>query len=331
MTRSMYIVVFVVIVVFADRMRLIAQDSAEENICKLAIAQQQRLESISAFKLHGFVRISFSGNPEMQNSENQVWIESRGDKVFMKTREIDSAANQAHRDRLAQLLDSDLANISIFDGRSLVLYEPIRMGVTIEPAERFNGLVAREMFPRSWTSFSMEPNPGKITFSNFLNERIAESKLQLSHTDNRLTVMYTNQSGQSVGFKDRTLKIDAQTGLIVKSEASGGFALPVVSNLEWSESDGTWFVSKGQVLRGHDKSQRTIEWEILEFTADPSEVRSDFKLVETTLPIGTLIESKPQGGQGPASTRYIGGEEGRREHNVKMHAIHLTIDRNKHE
>lgn len=306
-------------------------NASETEVVKQATEHQRRLEAISAFKLHA--NVETLENQKATPTYYEVWLESRGDKVWARTqRKVDNSEKLGKaREKIAKVLNSDLAETLIFDGKKMIVHSPIRMHVTIEHAERFSVQeYLRMLFPRSWTNFTITPYPGNTTFLRFLTESLISPTTEQSVSGERLLIQHTTESGElekQVSFRLRRLEIDTSLGLIIASEASGGLASPIVSDLKWSKSDSVWFVSQGTVFIGENSSRRTLKWEIDEFTADPSQVRPTFALEESKFPTGTLIETEPKGRQHPRETRFVGGQQGRHEYDLKRQAVALIMER----
>jgi len=328
MRNFLFVVGHVILISLTQLLSVLADDTVVTRACEIAAKQQLRLEAISAFKLHG-IFISEHLNPELETTESEVWMESRGEKLFAKIRKIDRDGDrlQTPLTQIAKLLDSDLSKTLIFDGQKMIVHDPLKMRVTIESAEKFDYIIdIRAIHPASWTCFLIQPTSSeKISFRYFIREETSESKLELSPNGDLMTILHSHRSEKPSGFKFRRLDVSAKTGLIVKSEAYGVFALPIKSEMEWKESDKTWYVAKGMRTIGEGNSKRVGKWEIDEFSADPLTIRSNFTLDESKLPLGTMIETEPQSRQNPRSIRYVGGEEGEREYELKTQAIKIIF------
>ncbi|MCU0720198.1 MAG: hypothetical protein MUC83_10885 [Pirellula sp.] len=328
MNRSTLVLLQIILVGFLGNSQAVADDTVGKEICELAAKQQLRLEAISAFKLHGTFKIEYS-NPELTDTESEVWMESRGEKIFLKYRTFKREGDVLKRPlaEIATLLDSDLSKILIFDGQKMIVHDPLKMLVAIEKREEFaysDDLSA--IHPRSWTNFSIKPtNIGKTSFSAFFKERLGQAKSSLNPEASLLAVSY-RKDDKPDGRLWR-MEIETQKGMIVRTELSGGIGYPIYSEMEWKESDKTWYVAKGKRTIGEGNAKRVSTWEIDEFTADPLAVRSNFTLDEPKLPLGTMIETEPQSRQKPRSIRYVGGEEGEREHKLKTQAIKIIFSK----
>lgn len=304
----------------------IAQDLSESEVLRQAVERQRRIKSIAAFKLHATVAEEFGSGA---GSHYEVWMESRGDKVWAQMRQLAQADDKISKsmERVAELLGSDLKETLIFDGQRMIVHSPVKMQVTIEQAERFTGQDSlRTLFPRSWTTFSMAPDAGRSSLELILSDRLPEPTMKFTRSGDRLIVSSVSQAVDPV-VKFRRLEIGAETGLIYVSEASGGVALPKVSNLEWAEADGVWYVFRGTLAIGTGGGGRNFKWEMHEFTTDPRQVQKPFTLDETELPLGTRIVTEPQERQQKRQIRYVGGEEGQHEHNLKRQAIRMIFER----
>jgi len=67
------------------------------------------------------------------------------------------------------------------------------------------------------------------------------------------------------------------------------------------------------------------EWKVDSYSCDARLVRSSFTLDESKLPFGTRIDEEPNSKQSPRKIRFIGGDEGKKEYDLRMEALRMNI------
>jgi len=258
------------------------------------ISQSKLVESVVAFKLNATVKI-----PEFP--DDVVWMEVRGEKIFVES----------------LLAGRSEKRTFLFDGKRMIVHEPRKNIVQIETKERFSGPIDYSyLFPASWTSIGHSLKKGKSSNSFFLHENLANSTSKWIPDTERIRFSYYSKS-PNPAFKTKWLEIDPQKTMVVASEASGGKALSHRSEYEWTKDESGWYVSMGKVLVG---DRIRCEWKVDSYSCDARLVRSSFTLDESKLPFGTRVDEEPNSKQSPRKIRFVGGDEGKKEYDLRMEA-----------
>ena len=290
-----------------------------DKSCSEAAKSMKQMENVVAFKLHAFTKF-YQGERLV---EKEVWLEGRNDKFWCQTLNVgEKDKSRIEKEiRAAKIVNADRKETIIFDGKRSIQHRPIGMLVLMEDAESFVGPAASNyLIPASWTNFSQSIHPGKYTYRYVLENSMEERSVKFVPNEKRIRVTY--QHNPAKAFKFTWLEFDTSSFLVVASEESGGIALAHSAQYEWQLSNGSPFVVSGKVQLG-DKIQ--FEWKIDSYTSNAREVRQSFALDESKLPLGTRIEEDPHAKRGQRKIRFIGGTEGRKEHELRQEALKIAL------
>jgi hypothetical protein len=318
----LFSVVFVVVSLNLVRTGISQQiDVAHKEAIERAVEKLKRVESIAAFSMHG--TISFD------QESHEVWIEGRGNKFWLKRKKMPKDKGEADAfSQRSEIVKSDLSELHVFDGKRMHTYVPSLLKLSIEEKENFKAPTGfASMLPQSWLNFTFTTQKPKIDFRAILTELLPECTVVKDRTHDGIRVTRKKDSteeGKSVGHTSRHLVIEQASGLIKATDASGGAAFDVVSELSWKDSGSEIFISKCKITVG---GRRVTEWSIDEFTVNPAKVRNSFSVDQKTLPLGTKIDIEPSSKQNKREVTYVGGSEGEREHTLKIEAIRLLAQK----
>ena len=307
----------------------VSQEIDLATITASTAENMKTVEAYVAFKLHAHVTIEDAALSDTKFT-HEVWLEVRGNKVWAQVlyKPIQGTKNAEKNEKLSAILNSDLRETFVFDGKRTITHWPVKLQVKDEVSEGFvTPLELKPLFASSWTGFLARPTSegSKLAFSYFLTEKLVECESRFDTEAKQVVVMLAepNDNKTPVSFALRQVALDPSTNLISQSEASGGRARAVKAWFEWTKSAEGFFPSKGKVVYGENQ---TVEWEIDEFTANPRNVRTRFAIEEGTLAKGTRVDVEPYGKQKRREVRYVGGEDGKREYELKYEAVRLIAE-----
>jgi hypothetical protein len=295
-------------------------EAGDKELIAKAVEKLKKVESIATFRLHG--AISFD------QESYEVWLEGRGDRFWFKRdrKAKDKREAEAFEKRIA-IVESDLAELYVFDGKRMHIHTPSRLRLVVEEKEGFKAPTGfASMLPQSWLQFGLTPQKPKTNFRTFLTDLLPECKVVKDKNQNGIRIMRQQdpaENGKPVGHASRHLVIERASSFITATDASGGIGLSVVNELTWEETPSEMFLAKCKSIVG---GQRVTEWSIDEFTADPSNVRNDFSIDPKTLPLGTKIDIEPYDKKHANEVNFVGGPEGERVYKNKTEAIRKLVE-----
>ncbi|MEQ1827840.1 MAG: hypothetical protein ABL921_17905 [Pirellula sp.] len=300
----------------------IGQTPEFDDVRKRALAFVNRIASQPTGKLHGFV--------ESPNVRREVWLEYRGDAMYIEHEsfegktELERKKAEERSKRLLEISGSNPKAIESFERNVSYRYLPFQLEVRIEdkPFIPYDTSIEAIM-PKSWTCFIRNSREPFLRFSYLLDPNTPNVKVLWD--EGRKVVRFTHESDVPASnpqraFATRYIDVDPVSAAVVRYETSGGM-LSEIGQLHWNQSSGYWYVDEGQV-EYHGKLQS--KWSIVEYSADAKSVRPSFAIIEAKLPLGTRITDSRAGRDGKGRViRFVGGEKGKIEHDLRTAALKL--------
>lgn len=267
---------------------------------------------VNAFKLHGFIE-SVQGNHE-------VWLE-RKDRKWKLVRQYQagqSAESELDRRTAVKLAESTggiVQSIVMFDGINRIEYSPGWSHVRVASTERNPVPFAdRLLFPESWSSFTPGAKSEKLKFAYFIGLQSANKSIDAKAEGKGVVITEVTASEEPLSSQIRTLELDMESGLPIRSKMSGGKWRAETLEFSWEKAGDVYFVKKGSYeLEGH----KPWNWSIDSYTTDASQIASQFTLDELNLPFGTKIDAYSGTPTTAPMTTFVGGKEGEKEYRLK--------------
>lgn len=268
---------------------------------------------VNAFKLHGFIE-GGQGNYE-------VWLERR-DRKWKLLRQHQAGQNDESElqrrtsIKLAESTGGIVQSIVMFDGTNSIDYSPGWNQVRIAPTEKNSiSFIDRLLFPESWSSFTPGAKSEKLKFAYLMGLQSANKSIDTKVGGKIVVITEASASDDPISFKTRTLELDVESGLPIRSKMSGGKGLANTLEFSWEKAGDVYFVKRGSY---EIEGQKPWSWTIDSYTTDASQIASQFTLDELNLPIGTKINTHSVSRKTAPVTTFIGGQEGEKEYKLKQ-------------
>ncbi|XZE35446.1 hypothetical protein SH501x_000937 [Pirellulaceae bacterium SH501] len=279
----------------------------------------QKVAELPAYSIQAVV--------EKGDVQLEVAISLRASKWLIKSKQtkFENTPESKFVQELIAQRGVDITTTIIFDGTNLISHYPVKYLVTIDEApkptvdEKYQVL-----FPKSWNSFYIKSNSEKLNLSYLIDLESPQKATAPSPHSSLLRITEASLSEKPVGFKTRYIDVDESTGLVSKSHMGGGSALPVTKEYSWASQDGRWYPKSGKVTIA---ALEPITWTINSFSHDAKDIKHKFSLDDLSLPIGTRIAEDSLGKKGQTKNRFVGGEEGKREHSLKLEEARILREK----
>jgi hypothetical protein len=263
--------------------------------------------------MHGFVE----GSP----GNYEFWLErkDRKWKLVKQHQAGEGAESELQRRTSIKLAESTggiVQSIAMFDGTNSLDYSPGLSQVRVTPKDKNSiSFVDRLLFPESWSYFSPGAKSEKLKFAYLMGLQSANKSIDSKAGGKVVVITEVSASEEPISFKTRTLELDVESGLPIRSKMSGGKGLATTLEFNWEKAGDVYFVKRGSYeLEG----QKPWSWTIDNYTTDAGQIASQFTLDELNLPFGTRINTHSVSIKSAPVTTFIGGQEGEKEYKLKQ-------------
>lgn len=218
-------------------------------------------------------------------------------------------------ERFAAASGSPLPVIDSFDGKYTYLYRPGSRLLRKQPSVEFQcPKPFGSVFPEGWVSVAglYTVNVGFLLSQKGIEER--------EPTAPESPWVFFHEYPDTNAFKRIEIKVDPASGFhVVEIKTLGGLGDSKVE-FEWEEKEGKWFPKKARIA---DYRGYKVEWEIQTIDFRASAISEPFSLTDKEMPFGTrvVVLSNEENGRRHSKVHYVGGPEGKLEHQLRERAI----------
>ena len=178
-------------------------------------------------------------------------------------------------------------------------------------------------FPKRWVSFDDATHVPLVRFSALLG---IDSRVKITREENETLIRFTEKSelpAENRFCENRWIDVDPLTGCVIGYGYSGGGMGTQSGQLKWKKNGSDWYASEGTITTNGIVD---VHWTIDECTYDAKAVRKSFEIKDSDVPFATRITenaNSTQKGKGLGKTRFVGGDEGKREHDLRIAAMRI--------
>lgn len=305
---------------------LFAEDSRLESCRKAALRIARSVEKLSAVKTHGIV--------ESPDQTAEMWMEIRGVSIWCERiaaegrTEKEREQSRVRQLKIAKIAGVDTKSVDSFDGGAVYELRPLQLEARIDHVPTFQTAVEYTAFqPQRWVTFSGQTGYETGYFSNLLGEGeknvVAE---RIASTGNyRFTQTFGNSEipRENRLFDVRWIEVDAETNCVVAYNSAADQS-QWDGKMKWNNFDGNWYPSTGE---HHWNGKLQVRWSIDEISFDAKKVRTKFAFEESKLPFATRITETVNGDFKKRKIRFVGGEKGQKEHDLRVAAIRIAAQK----